>query len=56
MSICLTRFPISGLGDPNTNIIRFVFQELGILLGGWLRYSELPPAIPNLNTVFAGPS
>ena len=42
MSICLKRFPISVLGEPNIYHDSGVFyKEVGILLGGCLTCEEL---------------
>ena len=35
MSICLTRFPIIGLGEPNIyHDLGVIYKNVGILLGG----------------------
>ena len=41
MSICLTWFPIGGIGEPIYTINRFIIQELGILPGGCLTAKNL---------------
>ena len=42
MSKCLTRFPISGLGEPNIyHDSGMFYKEVGILLGGCLTVKNL---------------